>query len=1055
MIHLRKKTMHKLIVWLIFVGIGASAFAQSSYTYTDIFTLQYPDNDLSIKMLQMLFGQVGTSLNVTSTPPPENPVIGNLFMIFNTGVLTMLMLLVMYSIFFQAINVSQDGSQGMSKQSSAFLTFRIVLGSSLLLPAFNSGYSGIQVMVMNIVVYGVAFANYAWTQTYQIAMGEESGSASETSELTEYDMFPFGLANTWSATTTKAMTFDSGNTSRCQKPDTALVTATDIFTMALCTQLYAKQATMGGLDGVYSTYNQTADMTDPGDMKCSNTTGYYTCFGNIQGTSSTYKATLCGSIKFGDEEQQGAIQGAVTTAMGQAAGYAANAATENVYVDENGALTTAGKQIFDCSGMVSLSPTPTWDNYVDAGQGLANCAIRSVIASIAENYAEGLMSSFPVSGSSSNASSDDNYKSGWATAGQYFQTLSLNIASGNVSTGASSSSAESAAATLLDKRGKLVKYNFSDADASSACTDNSGFANTPACTQKCICLDITTDSGTNKYLTYFYDAVLPYIQNSQTTYNYYSSAATTVVAQSAKSINDEMATTQSSGVTDTTSSVQNIAACQIAGSIASASLELNSDMPAYLQTSNVMQPGNLGALTGNASGFNLTAGVVAPAKIDFATTNMMLSVNMVLEALTGMKLFPSPITSTSDYQSYSKSSNTCPNCNAIASKASDCSNNGSTFLNNIQNYLVMGSSEDSANTAKAGLFGMTYIEEQGWSKFADPLANLTNLGVTMIASGVFYYVSTMQQLFDAMLEISLAYTSYVAIAKLGLALANAGTSGYMEPVLVSIGALVEGIFQMLFALDKFALELFIPLGTAIAGILFVQGVVLGVFLPFLATIIYLFGVLGWLFAVIEAMVASALVSMGLTHPEGHDLLGQTEQALMLLLSVFVRPVTMIIGLFFAISVSQATMNLVNTGFLYVMSDYFNSTFVNGGYGTNVGSTYSKVVTVSSLGVLLVYTYIAYSILEMCYGLISQIPDRILRWIGGPESQSQATQMAGKIKQDTQGAAQQGSKGAGDSTRAPQVSSVSPGINVAGAQAARQDKKKKGGGGGVTPTPPAE
>ena len=105
-------------------------------------------------MLQLLFGQVGTSLNVTSTTPPDNPVIGNLFMIFNTGVLTMLMLLVVYSIFFQAINVSSDGSQGMSKQSSAFLTFRIVLGSSLLLPAFNSGYSGIQVMVMNIVVYG-------------------------------------------------------------------------------------------------------------------------------------------------------------------------------------------------------------------------------------------------------------------------------------------------------------------------------------------------------------------------------------------------------------------------------------------------------------------------------------------------------------------------------------------------------------------------------------------------------------------------------------------------------------------------------------------------------------------------------------------------------------------------------------------------------------------------------------------------------------------------------------------------------------------------------------
>ena len=58
----------------------------------------------------------------------------------------------------------------MSKQSSAFLAFRIVIGSSLLLPIQQR--HGIPVMVMNVVVYGIAFANYAWTQTYQIALGE-------------------------------------------------------------------------------------------------------------------------------------------------------------------------------------------------------------------------------------------------------------------------------------------------------------------------------------------------------------------------------------------------------------------------------------------------------------------------------------------------------------------------------------------------------------------------------------------------------------------------------------------------------------------------------------------------------------------------------------------------------------------------------------------------------------------------------------------------------------------------------------------------------------------
>ena len=115
LVNLRQAMMRRPLIWVVILSLCNSVFAQSSYTYTDIFTLQYPDSDLSIKMLQLLFGQVGTSLNVTSTTPPDNPVIGNLFMIFNTGVLTMLMLLVVYSIFFQAINVSSDGSQGMSK----------------------------------------------------------------------------------------------------------------------------------------------------------------------------------------------------------------------------------------------------------------------------------------------------------------------------------------------------------------------------------------------------------------------------------------------------------------------------------------------------------------------------------------------------------------------------------------------------------------------------------------------------------------------------------------------------------------------------------------------------------------------------------------------------------------------------------------------------------------------------------------------------------------------------------------------------------------------------
>ena len=1041
--------------------------AQESATYTDIFNLAYADQDLSIRMLQLLFGKVGTALDMTTTQPTVNPVVSSLFYIFNLGVLTMVMLLVLYSIMYQAINVSQDGSQGMSKQSSAFLAFRIVLGSSLLLPTASSGYNGIQVIVMNVVVYGVAFANYAWTQAYQIAMGEISGVTSSTlnNEAIKDDMLPYGLTNTWS-TTPDTLSWDSRSPRCAANPH---VTATDLWAMAVCTQIAAQAVqqnnNISGNTPISAQYGVARQEPNSIEQPCnSDNDNWYICFGNTNGSNGEL-ATACGSIKFDSEAKYNAINNAVTSAMAAGA-TAASYAWGGQYANDSG-LTDTGKVWYDCSNIQSVGPQ--WPDDWTSFNGTL-CSNAAVIMGIAMDYANGLLQQFPPDTSSdSGDSSDTNYQSGWATAGQYFQVLSRSIATGDDVSTSSGSSPQQLAEAALRNRGTIPNYNFETQPGDNGdnnSTNQTSLPNTPSCTTTELCFDVSgAESPSN--LTYFYNAVLPSIQgttgdaNAATlaakTWNYYSASATQPVAASAAQAADESRDSNTgSSVDSQTESVQNSAACTLAQNVINACNSLNSDMPAYLQSSNVMNPSNLNSISSgntNSGSDDLTA-PISYQKTDFATTNMMLSVYMTLESLTGMKLFSSPITKTSTYKSTSNSSGSAAVCTqtSAVNYAKNCSTN-TDFLEQIfqNNLMVMGNNQSSADTTRAGLFGMTYIQDAGWSNYADPLANLTNLGVTMISSAVFYYVVTMQQLFEAILTISTAYTVYVALAKVLLAGLNSLSAGLAEPLFVGTASLLEGFFQMLFALDKFALELFVPLGSAVAGILFTQGVVLGVFLPFLATIIYIFGVLGWLFAVLEAMVASSLVAMGLTHPEGHDLLGQSEQALMLLLGVFIRPVAMILGLFFAISVSQAIMNLVNTGFLFVTSDYFGTTMAGGGAGTNVGSVYGKVVAVSTIGLLLVYTYICYSILEMCYGLISGIPDRILRWIGGPEQQSQATQMAGKIKQDTQGAAQQGAQGAGQTTRAPQVQPASSGVSVAGA-----GKKEEGGGKGnidVSETPP--
>ena len=66
-----------------------------------------------------------------------------------------------------------------------------------------------------------------------------------------------------------------------------------------------------------------------------------------------------------------------------------------------------------------------------------------------------------------------------------------------------------------------------------------------------------------------------------------------------------------------------------------------------------------------------------------------------------------------------------------------------------------------------------------------------------------------------------------------------------------------------------------------------------------------------------------------------------------------------------------------------------------------------------LYILLVYVLI--NVIEQSYSLIYAIPERILRWIGGPQEQSGIGQLSEQVKGETQQAAGQAAQGAGQVT----------------------------------------
>lgn len=194
-------------------------------------------------------------------------------------------------------------------------------------------------------------------------------------------------------------------------------------------------------------------------------------------------------------------------------------------------------------------------------------------------------------------------------------------------------------------------------------------------------------------------------------------------------------------------------------------------------------------------------------------------------------------------------------------------------------------------------------------------------------------------------------------------------------VLSVVASLMSSEFSFGFAFRD-AMSVVLPLLMGLLAVLFVQGSVIAVYIPLIPFIVFSFSVLGWFIVVIEAMAAAPLVALGVTHPEGHDWMGKSEQAIMLMLSVFLRPALMILGLLAAMLLSNIMMQVINFGFAIAMG----------------GSSMSLLAFIATFTI---YIVLIMQIVTQSYALIYLVPDRVMKWIGtGVEAPSGAAAALG-------------------------------------------------------------
>jgi len=276
-----------------------------------------------------------------------------------------------------------------------------------------------------------------------------------------------------------------------------------------------------------------------------------------------------------------------------------------------------------------------------------------------------------------------------------------------------------------------------------------------------------------------------------------------------------------------------------------------------------------------------------------------------------------------DAQIYAKSL-TYGNVGYIGSPA-DTGKTGETIINNMVNFL------------SGGIFSII----QGFVQLGEAQKTNSNpvISLGVLGSGVVSITTT--------IFVGLAIVAATAVGIIGAAWGFTFSSAVLAVVFI-------------------LMSLFGP----VLMVLLVTGLTMAYYIPIIPFIIFTFGAIGWLISVIECIIAAPLVALGIAHPEGQEILGKAEPAVILLVNVFLRPTFMIFGFLIGMMLSYVGIWILNAGF-------------GPAYTSASGAAVSGIAWIFfPIFIMVVYTTLALQVVQKSFTLIHVIPDEVLKWIGG-------------------------------------------------------------------------
>lgn len=216
-------------------------------------------------------------------------------------------------------------------------------------------------------------------------------------------------------------------------------------------------------------------------------------------------------------------------------------------------------------------------------------------------------------------------------------------------------------------------------------------------------------------------------------------------------------------------------------------------------------------------------------------------------------------------------------------------------------------------------------------------------------------------------EIPAAIGTYTAARAGSAALSRAANTGFLKDVPI-IGNAATGATKAL----KSGVKSIAPFVTALVLGLFLVGVIWAYYLPSVPFIIWTFAVVSWLLMLVEALVGAVLWAAAIALPEGEGIIGpRGDQGVMLLLTVTFTPALMVIGFFTGFEI----MGILGTSVGQSLGIFLGSAM--GGVAWNPITWFASAVLASIIAVALVHKI---------FGLITALPERVFRWVGGQGAQ---------------------------------------------------------------------